>query len=195
VFTVAVVLTQYPGGGGPEWGGRFFVVGLAVAVPIVVVVLERVRGRSLAPGAASRAALVLALVITVVIAWGAVRTLRQTHANSKDLLAVVEKGARAAPSPFGPNQDTRPVVVTTVPLIPQLLWQGYDRFQWLAPSSSDLGTYGQRLAAAGADRVVLVSGDATKDVASLAPWYREVARPQQPPGRVPPYPVLVMERR
>jgi hypothetical protein len=195
VFTVAVVLTQYPGGGGPEWGGRFFVVGLAVAVPIVVVVLERVRGRSLAPGAASRAALVLALVITVVIAWGGVRTLRQTHANSKDLLAVVAKGGRAAPSPFGPGEDQRPVVVTTVPLVPQLLWEGYDRFQWLAPSSKDLGMYGERLAAAGADRLVLVSADATKDVASLAPWYREVARPEQPPGRVPPNPVLVMERR
>src|SRR5207253_10104323 len=28
VFIVAVVFTQYPGGGGPEWGGRFFVLGL-----------------------------------------------------------------------------------------------------------------------------------------------------------------------
>ena len=55
--------------------------------------------------------------------------------------------------------------------------------------------YGERLAAAGADRLVLVSGDATRDVASLAPWYREVARPQQAPGRVLPYPVVVMERR
>jgi len=195
VFAIAVLLTQYPGGGGPEWGGRFFVVGLAVATPMAVVVLERVRARALPEPTASRAVVVLAVVITVVIAWGGVRTLRQTHANSKDLLAVVEKGGRAARAPFGPTGDTRPVVVTTVPLLPQLLWEGYDRLQWLAPNDRDLAMYGERLAAAGADRLVLVSGNATRDVASLAPWYREVARPQQAPGRVPPYPVVVMARR
>ena len=195
VFVVGVLLTQYPGGGGPEWGGRFFVVGLAVAAPMTILVLERVRGRSFGQPMASRAAVVLAVLITLVIAWGAVRVLRQTHANSKELLAVVDKAGRSARSPFGPSGDRRPVVVTTVPMIPQLLWEGYDRFQWLAPSSQDLADYGQRLAAAGASHLVLVAADAPTDVASLAAWYREVARPQQPPGTIPPYPVVVLERR
>src|SRR5205807_6165956 len=88
LFTIPVLLTQYPGGGGPEWGGRFFVVGLAVAAPMAVVVLERVRARALPDLTASRAVVLLSVVITVVIAWGGVRTLRQTHANSTDLLAV-----------------------------------------------------------------------------------------------------------
>ncbi|MBV9041304.1 MAG: hypothetical protein JOZ68_09875 [Acidimicrobiia bacterium] len=195
VFVLAVVLTQYPEGGGPEWGGRYFLVGLAVAAPVAIVVLVRVRGQSLAVASASRAALALCVMIAVVIAWGGVRALRQTHANSKELLAVVEKAGRSAPSPFGPHADRRPVVVTTVPLIPQLLWEGYDRFQWLAPSSQDLAEYGQRLAAAGTARLVLIAADAPKDVPSLAPWYRELARPEQPPGTIPPYPVIVMERR
>ncbi|MBV8980157.1 MAG: hypothetical protein JO086_04590 [Acidimicrobiia bacterium] len=194
VFTIAVVLTQYAGGGGPEWGGRFFVVGLAVAAPMTVVVLDRVWRRSFAATAA-QAAIVLAVVISAVLAWGAVRTLRQTHANSKELLAVVDKAGREARAPFGPAGDRRPVVVATVPLVPQLLWEGYDRFQWLAPIDRDLGIYGERLATAGAGRLVLVSDDAPGDIASLAPWYREVDRPQQPPGTIPPYPIIVMERR
>ena len=39
--------------------------------------------------------------------------------------------------PFGPETDQRPVVDTTQPLVPQLMWERYDRFRWLDPQNED----------------------------------------------------------
>ena len=125
---------------------------------------------------------------------GAVGALRKTHTTSKELLATLEKAGREARTPFGPGTDPRPVVVTTAPLVPQLLWEGYDHFRWLDPHNADLATYAQRLAAGGAKRVVLVPSEATPDVAAMAPWYREIDRPRLGRHRFPPEPVVVLER-
>ena len=186
VFTAGVLLTQYPGGGGPEWGGRFFVLVLAVVAPLAVVVLGRAP-RGVAIG-------VLAAALTVVLMVGAVRTLRETHTKSKQLLTALDNAGREARSPFGSATDPRPVVITTAPLVPQLLWEGYDRFRWLDPTNKDLPTYVQRLAAGGVRRVVLIPSDATKDVAAMGPWYREIDRPGVTPHRLPPNPVIVFEK-
>src|SRR5439155_6953631 len=124
-----VLVTQYPAGGGLEWGGRFFALILAIVAPVAVVVLRRVHRHSFPTPSTRAVASVLAAVLTAVLAVGAVRTLREAHVKSAQLLAGLDKAAREARMPFGPETDPRPVVVTTQPLVPQLTRERYDRFR------------------------------------------------------------------
>jgi hypothetical protein len=129
-------------------------------------------------------------VTTLALCATAVKTLARTHeqtARLVDTLSVAGWDARTG----GP--DARPVVVSTERLLPQLAWSRYDQFRWLSPHEADLATYGHRLAAAGVDRLVLVSPDPDTQVGQLGD-YREVTRPTVG-GRPPPVPVIVLARR
>jgi len=194
VFVVAVILTQSPGGGGPEWGGRYFVLALPMAAPLVAAVLGRVVGRGLG-GLRYRATAASAVaVVTVLLAVAAVQSLHYANANAAALLKAVDKAGAEARAPFPGDADRRPVAVTTIPLIPQLLWEGYDRLRWLGPTETTLREYAARLARGNAQRIVLLTDDPKRDLDAVRPWFHEVDRPRIGLGRPPPHPVVVLQR-
>jgi hypothetical protein len=98
--------------------------------------------------------------------------------------------AQAPPGDAG--ADHRPVVLSTERLLPQLIWNRFDRYRWLTPEPPDFATYGPRLAGAGIHRIVLVTGDLNAQVRALAPWYRPV--PIAVIGRASIVAVIVLER-
>ena len=173
LVVVAVLLTEYPRGGGIEWGGRYFAVVLPLAAPVLVAAAAAaVRHRP--PDRLARWAPGLAVALCVLPALLAIQALRSAHdATARTLDAM---SAAAATAGQAPGRD-RTVVVSRNRLLPQIAYTDFGRYDWVVPD--DLAPYGDRLVAAGIDRVVLVSPDPAADLATLPGW-RMVG--QVPPG-------------
>ncbi len=164
---LAVLLTQYSIGGGVEWGGRYFALLLPVAVPVVVAgALPRLRAtltdRRLRLVVCSSAVVVTALVGTL-----ALSTLRQSHERTADLAAHI---AAVATDPRGGEPGSRPVVVTSNRLLPQILHPELDRYRWVAADEADIAGYMAQLADADVPQVVLVAPGAEPMGAALDGW-------------------------
>jgi MFS family permease len=153
VGVIAIIATQYSIGGGVEWGGRYFAVLLPVVVAVVVTgsigalrrLLPSERGRATVVGAAA--------VVTLVLAGIALTTLRQGHQWADQL----SRGVAGAAASAGPTRVTdHPIVMTSNRLLPQLLYDDVDRYDWVAADAGDLPGFAEQLAAAGADTAVLV---------------------------------------
>ena len=115
LFALGVALTIYPGGGGVEWGGRFF---SPVTVPLAVGFAVLVdRGRALAPEArrATVGALAVAALVVVGFATTATRGARDGGAEVEQ--AVLETGATVALTPNG--------------LLPSIAWRAHPEVSWI----------------------------------------------------------------
>lgn len=87
-FLVGVLLGSYPDGGGLGWGGRFLLVLLVLATPLVAVgalAVLRVRTRPLV------ALGVAAVLVTGAVQLSAVRLLRELHAASVEAAPLVDR--------------------------------------------------------------------------------------------------------
>ena len=190
VIAVMVLLTQYPEGGSVEWGGRYF----AVAVPLAAVPLMAALARtwddwSDGTRRVASGGLALATLATAALACA---TLRDSHDRSAEQARAVEVAARrAGPADVGRAGDTRPIVVTTESLVPQLLWPVFERYRWLVVEPNEVATVLERAAQARVERLVLLTADPTPALAAAAPWYR----PEAASGPAPPVPVVVLELR
>jgi hypothetical protein len=148
-FALLVLATQYRTGGSGEWGGRYFALGLPVVLPVVVSAVRRHGSRALAAGL---------VVCTLAMSVMAVTSLRAAHRVDTRLVAAIDRAA-------GPD---RPVLVTTVPLVPRMAWATFDHQRWLLSRPTDLAALVGRFDAAGITRFTYVArGDA--DVALLPP--------------------------
>jgi hypothetical protein len=145
LFFVAVAATQYERGGSGEWGGRYFALGLPLAIPLVLdglrLGLARIDGRARTVVTISLVACSLALSVL------ALRTLENDHGASESVVAAVDRVA-------GRNS---PVIVTTEPVLPRMAWRTFDRQRWLLVDEPSLATYADRLRRAGVDRVTFAT--------------------------------------
>lgn len=181
-MTLAILLAQYPRGGGIEWGGRYFAVVLPLVVPVLVAAAAPVL-RSESDDRLARVGPVAVVALTVLPALIAFQALRSVHDVTADVLAGIRAAAAEAGVPVGAE---RPVVLSPNRLLPQIAYRDFDRYDWVVPD--DVTSYGPRLAAAGIKRVVLVSPEMSFDLANLPGWH-VVSGPR--PGL--PLDVLVIE--
>ena len=162
---VGVLLTEYAIGGGIEWGGRYFAFILPVIVPVLllgaVAAIERQRPdvRTAVFGSLT--------VITLVVAFLAVQSVRHTHVVTAQLLDGISQQSQIA-GPSGPLD--RPVVISTSRLLPQLDSRDFDRYDWVVPDLVNLRRYSDRLVDLGVRRAVLVSSDPTNELADMPGW-------------------------
>lgn len=158
VFALGVLATQYEKGGGGEWGGRYFALGLPVLVPVLLLAL-RDAGRTLAPTVRRAAAGALA-VCTIAMTVMGVAALRHGHQYTASLVRTIDAAGRSA-------AGLEPVIVTTAPAAPRLSWSTFDDQRWLLTQSAALADLRSRLADAGIDRFVLVTNNLPTDQAGL----------------------------
>ena len=144
----AVVLTEYPNGGGLEWGWRYSMFLLPLAVPPVLwgawlTLRQRVDARS-----ALRPALAVAVLVALVPALCGLRAQARSHDADRTVVASIAAVADEA------TLDGRPpVVLSWNRLLPQILSQVFDDYDWVVPARDEVPTYAQRLADAGVDRL------------------------------------------
>ena len=168
--TIAVLVTEYAIGGGVEWGGRYFAVVIPVAVPVLAFAAAPVIRRH---GAELARIVVIALAVASVAATlTAAQALRVGHTHTAEVLDAIAGQAGAAGTSAG---LTRPVVVTTNRLLPQIDERDFDRFDWVAVDPDHLERSADRLAELGVRNVVLVTSDLAGDVAQMPGWH--VTRP------------------
>jgi hypothetical protein len=145
LFFVAVAASQYERGGSGEWGGRYFALGLPLAVPLVLDGYRRfadrvdVRTRTVVVGALVACSLALTVL--------AVRTLDNDHHASESVVAAVDRAA---------GRDV-PVILTTEAVLPRSAWRTFDRQRWLLVDAERLADYARRLRQAGIDRVTFAT--------------------------------------
>lgn len=164
-FAAAVVATQYSIGGGVEWGGRYFAVGLPAAVPVAVVGLADL-GRRLDRRTAVVAGVGLGAASVLLAALGAA-ALRSSHDTSARLADAVRDG-RTVVVP----QDGVPTVVANGDLIGRLVWRPGVDGRWFTADEETLGDLSMRLDDAGVDAFTLVSRAVVADLDELGPAWR-----------------------
>lgn len=159
VFALGVAATQYARGGGREWGGRYFALGLPVLAPLLVLALAGAAARL--DAVVRRAATVALVSCTVALSAIGLGSLRDAHRFTDRVVTAVDRTGR----PLG----DRPVMVTTSGTMPRLAWATFDRQRWLLASPTQLDALLDRLRDAGLDRVVLVTDSPSRDQAELGP--------------------------
>ncbi|MGH9137358.1 MAG: hypothetical protein ACRD0G_09975 [Acidimicrobiales bacterium] len=132
LFAGAVLLTQYPDGGGLQWGGRFLTPAVPLLAALAAAVLSRLPRRE-----AIAAAVALAVVPT---SCGLV-ILREARAEQ----AEVDAAVRAADADL---------YLSGLIHQPRLMWR--DELPWMAVPVEDMGEVLDRAAAAGVESVTLV---------------------------------------
>jgi hypothetical protein len=170
VFSAGVVATQYAVGGGSEWGGRYFAIGLPIVVPVLLLAL-RDAGLRLDTVARRRAVgslVACSLALTVM----SVSTMRASHRIADDLLGAIDRVSEAANGP--------PVLVSTSPIVPRLAWRTFDQQRWLLAPPPTLPDTVRRLRAAGVDRFTLVTRDLAREARLLPDDVRILERRGRP---------------
>ena len=162
VFAAAVLLTQYPIGGGFEWGGRYL---FPLLVPLSVLAVLGLREVVRQAGAAGPTIARLALVLAVVpVATGLVvlRTVRPLLGDVVDEVAATG----------------RPLVLAHSPALPPAAWRTYPRVGWMRAPESDTVDVVARLRARGAEGLLVVAPRRTADrVRESIPGARDVSGP------------------
>ncbi len=184
LVVVAVLATEYSIGGGVEWGGRYFSVVIPLVVPALLVAAEPVvRGRGADLG---RLVVGLVAAIAVTSSLMALQGLRHWHQDTATVLDQIHQQAAVAGTSGGLS---RPVVLTSNRLLPQIDYRDFGDYDWVSVDPSDLGRYADRLSRLGVSRLVLASTDQAGDLRHLPGW--RVVRPAPGPAAVD---VTVLER-
>lgn len=181
---LAVLTTQYPIGGGVEWGGRYF----AFLIPVFAAVAVTGAAPTLRKFDRETIRLIVAclVVMSLAVSITALRTIRDTHVATARLLDGVALAAAEA-GPSGPYD--RPVVISPNRLIPQIAYRDFDEYTWVVPDHAELPAMVDRLSAKGVDRAVLAADDVDSVLDELEGWSIERRIEGLPWG------VSVIERR
>jgi hypothetical protein len=152
-FTLAILGTEYSFGGGAEWGGRYFAVGLVAAIPLAVAGYAGAAAR-LTRAQRNRVALCLGVVALLTLTT-MVSSLRSAHQETAAVNRAIAAAARAA-GPAG-DGEAAPVVVTAYAVYPRLAWSMLDEQRWVLIHRDDLGDELDDLERLGVERLVYVS--------------------------------------
>ncbi len=148
LYAGAIVATQYAAGGTGDWGGRYFRLGLAAVIPVLVVALAA-RAASL-PRPTARA-LTAGLVVAAVACTGA--ALR----NAVDARSVVAAAVERVQGEATVAGEGRPVVVTTRRELGRFSWEHLDDSEMLYVADlADLRDIAASLADGGVEGFVFV---------------------------------------
>lgn len=162
VFAGAVLVTQYGIGGGGEWGGRYFAVGLPVAVVPAVVGLRNLASTIGKPNRHVAAAGLAA--VTLLLGALAVTVHASAHTRVDDLRAGVAAARRSA------SPDGEPVpVVGTSGFLGRAVWRPGDPGPFFSAAGERLTALFDRLEAAAVERVLVVSRNPAADAAAIGP--------------------------
>ena len=143
VFALATLATQYPEGGGLEWGGRYLSPAL---VPLAVLAAAGLaRAVAGVPETERRGAVALLAALGVTTAVFSVATAGALRAREDRIIAAVER-------------HPSPVMVTTRPALPRLTWRGGDRLTWMLTDEAGLPALLQSLRRQGVAEVGVVAG-------------------------------------
>lgn len=177
LFWGAVLATQYRYGGGGEWGGRYFALGLpaalALATPPLVRAIDQfghhLDDRPTDPFGHRNRRLLLAsgAVITLLPVTMGILGLRHSRAGTEAITGRVD----AALVDPGDGSD-RPVVVTTMAPLGRWAWSDLDRSRWLLVQDvADLPEVAERLHSLGVKRLVFATQNAADELDPLAAWF------------------------
>ncbi len=145
LFGAAVLATQYPEGGGVEWGGRFL---SPLLVPIAVLaVAGLVRALDAVPGPARRPATALLAALGLVSATFAVASVGDLRNRQDNMVAAV-------------SRHPATVTVTTRPSLPRLAWRSDARVTWMLTDEAGLSALLADLRRAGVADVAVLTGAA-----------------------------------
>lgn len=164
LFCGAVLATQYRGGGGAEWGGRYFAVGLPLGLAAASVGLVRT-GRLLGLDDRRRIAALVVTSIAVLNLMGLVGV-RASRDRTEDL----GRNVLAAAVDAG-DGDARPVVVTTIPALGRWMWEDLGQVRMLRVSADELESTADRLADLGVERLILVSTNSVDEADAFERWF------------------------
>ncbi len=165
LFALAVVTTEYPAGGGLEWGGRFFFPVLAPVAVLAVVGLDR-RLR-LAPLAGQRAATGLLAAIVFTGALSGVASGARIRGDASGLAAAVAR-------------HPAPVTVTTVPALPRVAWSTPGTVHWMLTDTVGLHDLLAGLRSRGLTEVVVVIWRPGPGSAATAAGFEAVEEMDEP---------------
>jgi hypothetical protein len=163
LFTLATLATQYPEGGGLEWGGRYLSPALVPLAVLAAAGLARaVAGVSEAERRRTVALLAALGMTTAVFSLATAGALR---AREDRIVAAVER-------------HPSPVMVTTRPALPRLAWRAGDRLNWMLTTEAGLPDLLASLRAQGVAEVGVVAGGHVP-ASALAAYPASEERPEQ----------------
>ena len=148
LFAIGVIATQYERGGSGEWGGRYFALGLPLAIPVVLFAL-REAGRRLELGSRRVAGGALAVTMVAMAMMG-LATMREQHRRT----GAVNSAIRTALGSIEPGAPQ--VVVATDGALARHAWPIMDDARLLL-SYGDLEYLAGRLESAGVRQFVVVT--------------------------------------
>ncbi len=180
LFFGAVVATQYRYGGGAEWGGRYFAVGLPFAIALAIPGLD-LAVRTL-PGARIRRLVVLAVLPAIMLNLAGLYGIRESRIRTAalvDTVAEVTATLRLRTASVNdesamaqPGATDRPIVITTVPAAGRLSWSELDNARWLLVDKGELEPVASRLFDLGVRNWVLLSTDLDEELAEIRRFYQ-----------------------
>ena len=164
IFALATLATQYPGGGGLEWGGRYLSPALVPLAVLAAAGLARAVA-GVADEAARRRAVALLAALGVAFAVFSLATAGALRVREDRIIAAVER-------------HPSPVMVTTRPALPRLAWRAGDRLNWMLTDDAGLPDLIASLRAQGVPEVAVVAGlRAPPSALSAYPSLQELEEP------------------
>ena len=141
-FLVAVVLTQYPEGGGLEWGGRFL---SPIVVPLGVLAVTGFRRRLIGiPRPDLRLATACLSIVAVATAGLGIFAIAEGQADNDRVISAF-------------SRHPAPVMVTTVPEVGLLAWRTHEQLTWMLTDEPGLPDLLRRLEDRGLSHVAVVT--------------------------------------
>jgi lipoprotein signal peptidase len=166
LYAGAVLLTQYAGAGGREWGWRYFSLALPVVVPLALIAI--VDGAARISERDRRMAGRLLIALCAAIGVLAFLSLREVRHDDRQIVDGIRAAYQAAPAADG----GKPVVVTTqAGTIDRFSWEHIDETRWLAldlKDRSQLAAYLNRIAKLGVGQVTFVTTHLDEDEPFIA---------------------------
>jgi hypothetical protein len=161
VFAGAVLLTQYSGAGGREWGWRYFSLALPIVVPIALILV--VDGAARISERDRRIAGRLLVALCALIGVLAFLALREVRRDDRQIVAGIRATYLATPAEDG----GKPVVVTTqAGTVDRFSWEHIDETRWLAVDTDNLALLGgflDRMRELGVGEITFVTANADRD--------------------------------
>ncbi len=193
LFAAAVAATQYRYGGGAEWGGRYFAVGLPFAIALAIPGLDT--ALRTVPTARVRRLIVLAVIPALVFNLAGLAGIRESRIRTAALVdtvaevtatlrlrtaSVPDESAMTEP---GSEAAEGPIVITTVPAAGRLSWSEVDNGRWLLVDKGRLEPVAARLFDLGVRHWILLSTDVDEELGEVERFYR--AEPWESDDDVP----------
>jgi hypothetical protein len=164
LFGLATLATQYPEGGGLEWGGRYLSPALVPLAVLAAAGLARAVA-GVADESGRRRAVALLATLGVVSAGFAVATAGALRAREDRIIAAVERYPSA-------------ITVTTRQAYPRLSWRADDRLTWMLTDDAGLPDLLASLRAQGVREVAVLVGSQVPLSALSA--YPDLAEQEEP---------------